>query len=482
MNQWIQVLPELILSTGATALLIISGLAQTGPMRDLLRWLASFTIVAAGATLIVLSGKFGLSDEGWTLATPFTTSVSLVLLTLIGWAALAGPVPAKAAGEWFALLLFAALGSVILARVANLPALFLGIEVLSLSLYVLVAFRYTRKLNLKAGAMYLVLAGFGSSFLIYGMALIYTVYGTLSISELANQAASTTMPLLGSIGYGMFLVGVGFKLAAVPFHMWAPDVYEAAPSVATGIIASASKGATIAALLPFAFLLNSHYMIIATICGASMIIGNWLGLRETRVKRILAYSSVAHVGYLLLAFTAMKPTGENASAVLPPLSLESTLTPAGAILFYIVVYGLAALGAFTAIGYLRDKSTMTLSDLHGLAAKQPLVSACLLIFIISMAGLPISAGFWGKLYLFSAAFQANLYKLAIIGLIGSAIGIFYYLRILVHLYMVAPETNPRGEFPEVTVFQKTLLTLAAIATIVFSVFPEWLHLLLRAHL
>jgi len=471
-SAWLNVLPEAILSVTATLLLIVSTLATTAAMRDLLRWLSTFAIAASAVALIYVSGRFGLSADGWTTATPLTTSVALVLLTLIGWAVLASPVPEESAGEWFALLLFTALGSLILSRVGNLPALFLGVEVLSISLYVLVAFRYTGKLSLRGGAMYLVLAGVGSSFLLYGMALVYAVYGTLSVAELQASADSATMPLIASFGYGMFLVGVGFKLAAVPFHMWAPDVYEAAPPAAAGIIASASKGATVAALLPFAFLLKSHFLVIALICGASMIIGNLLGLRETRVKRILAYSSIAHVGYILLGFLAIR-TGL-------PASLPANMSPEGAIIFYIVVYGLSALGAFVSLGFMRSNTVVTLNDLHGLGRTNPIPAACLLIFTISLAGLPISVGFWGKIYLFSAAFNAGLFKLAILGLIGSAIGLFYYLRIIVHLYMVSPEMNPRGAQPLTTGFQKSMLVVSAAAIVIFSIFPDWLYLLIRA--
>lgn len=279
------------------------------------------------------------------------------------------------------------------------------------------------------------------------------------------------MPLLASFGYGMFLVGIGFKLAAVPFHMWAPDVYEAAPSSAAGLIASASKGATIAALLPFAFLLKSHFIVIAVLCAGSMIIGNLLGLRETRVKRILAYSSIAHVGYLLLGFLTIQTA--------LPTALPASMTAEGAIIFYIFVYGLCVLGAFTALGAMRSQTVVSLNDLHGLGRTRPIPAACLLIFVISLAGLPLSIGFWGKLYLFSAAFKAGFIKLAILGLIGSAIGLFYYMRIIVHLYMVSPEMNPRGTSEESSGFQNAMLVASAAAVVVFSIFPDWLYYLIR---
>jgi NADH-quinone oxidoreductase subunit N len=471
MNSWMNILPEAILSVSALIILVISTLAGSVSMRDLLRWLSAFAIAGSAVALVFNAGTPGLSTGGWVNSTQFTTSIALVLLSLIGFAVLTSPVPSEGAGEWFALLLFTALGSVVLSRVGNLAAVFLGIEVLSVSIYVLVSFRYVSRLSLRGGVTYLILAGVGSAFLVFGMALIFAAYGTLGIAELESLATGKAMPLLGLFGYGMFLVGIGFKLAATPFHMWAPDVYEAAPTSAAGIIASASKGAGMAALLPFAFLLKSHFLVLALLSGGSMIIGNLLGLRETRVKRILAYSSIAHVGYLLLGFIAIRSA--------TPAALAQNMDAWSAVVFYIAVYGISVLGAFTAIGALRTQTVVSLNDLHGLGRTRPVVSACLLVFTVSLAGLPLSIGFWGKIYLFSAAFQAGLVKLAVLGLIGSAIGLFYYMRILVHLYMVSPEMNPRGPVPEHSSFQTALLIASAAAVVVFSFFPDFLYYLVR---
>lgn len=470
MSPWYPVIPEAILSFSALLILIVSTLANTATMRDLLRWLAAIAVSCSAVALIYTTTTPGLFSNGWISITPLTTSLAMVLLSLILLAILASPVPSDNAGEWFALLLFTALGSVVLSRVGNLAAVFLGIEVLSIALYVLVAFKYVSRLSLRGGAMYLVLAGVGSAFLVFGMALVYAAYGTLGISELA-KAADSPMPLLASLGYGMFLAGVGFKLATVPFHMWAPDVYEAATPTGAGIVASVSKGATVAALIPFAFLINSHLTVLAVLSAASMIIGNLLGLRETRVKRILAYSSIAHVGYLLLGFISIK-------VVIDP-SLGHDMSALAAVVFYIVAYGFSALGAFITLGALRTKTVVTLNDLHGLGRTQPVLSACLLVFVVSLAGLPLSIGFWGKIYLFSAAFQAGFVKLAILGLIGSAIGLFYYMRIIVHLFMVSPEMNPRGVVPHRTGFQTAMLVASATAVIMFAFFPDFLYLLIR---
>jgi NADH-quinone oxidoreductase subunit N len=252
--------------------------------------------------------------------------------------------------------------------------------------------------------------------------------------------------------------------------MWAADVYEAAPSAVAGVIASISKGATLAAAVPFVFLLGTHKWVIVVLAGASMLIGNLLGLRETRVKRILAYSSIAHVGYILLGYLAAQNRASFGSAA------DGTT----AILYYVAAYGLSVLGAFITLSALRPEGVVTLNDLHGTARRHPVLAACMLVFVSSLASLPIpfTAGFWGKLYLFSAAFHAHYVKLAILGLIGSAIGLFYYLRILVHMFMVSPETGERGSVPSYSGLQQGVLVLSAIAIVVIGFMPDTLLRLL----
>lgn len=469
MEPWIRLLPEGILSFGGTLVLVICALGPERAMRDFLRWLSLFTVTGAAVALLATHTRYAGADL-WTVIDPITTAFSMLLLILVGWTIVAGRTPVGGGGEWFALLLFVGLGSLSLARVANLAGLFLGIEVLSLALYVLIAFLYEGRAALRAGAMYLALAGYASAFLVFGMALVYAVYGTIQINELETLATAGQMKPLALIGFGMLLVGIGFKLAAVPFHMWAADVYEAAPGAISGVIASVSKGATLAAILPFLFLLHTHQWVIVVLAGASMLIGNLLGLRETRVKRILAYSSIAHIGYILLGYLAGNGDTQFGEAT----------DGRTAILYYIAAYGISVLGAFVTLSALRSEGPVTLNDLHGIGRRHPVLAVCMLVFVASLAGLPIpiTAGFWGKLYLFSAAFQAHYVKLAIFGLIGSAIGIFYYLRILVHLFMVAPETAERGT-PEYSGMQQGALVLSAIAIVAVGVFPDTLLRLLQ---
>lgn len=460
---WSRVLPEAILSVGGTLVLVIGAVLQNTAMRDLLRWISLVVIIGAGLALL---SRTGAGSDAWTVVQPLTSAFALAILTLVGWAILVGRSPVNSSGEWFALLIFVGLAGVVLSRAGNLAAIFLGIETLSLALYVLVSFFYEKGPSLKAGIIYLITAGYASGFLVFGMALIYFGLGSLQIDHIrAGMEADGAFNLIPMVGIAMMLVGVGFKLSLVPFHMWAGDVYEGAPSTAAGVLASASKGATLAALVPLAFLFQPYEMLISLLAGATIIIGNLLGLRETRVKRILAYSGIAHVGYLLLGYLALTGDGRGFGA---------TLDGQSPLVFYLLAYGLSVLGAFAVIGVIRPEGVVTLNDLHGTARRNPLMAACFLVFIVSLAGLPISVGFWAKLYLFSAAFKAGYVTLTVLALAGSAIGLFYYIRMAVHAFLVAVEANPRGDVEPDSIFERFALLGTAAAVLVLGIVPQLL--------
>lgn len=430
MNQYLCYIPDFLLGIGGTTALLIGAWQDTKAGRDFVRWLSLVTFVLAGVSALYVAT---LPASGqWVVWNSLTLAFSLLFLVIGAWVVLVEPAPASHAGEWYALLQYAVLGMIVLARSANLAALFLGIETLSLALYVLIAFRYSSRVGLRGGAMYLVLASFASAFLAFGLALLYTASGTLDTSELAKQFSDGLCfsPIV-KIGLALFLVGIGFKLAVVPFHMWAPDVYDAAPSTISGVIASASKGAVIAALFPFAFLLKTHGELLYGVTLLSVIGGNLLGLLEQRPKRILAYSSIAHVGYILTGYLALRSVSE----ALP--TATSSLTQV--IWFYVVGYSLAALGAFAVFSQLENGRPLYLRDLRGLLKRQPLSAWLLLVFVISLAGIPPTIGFLAKLFLFLEAVRAGYLWLVLWALVGSAIGVFYYGRIVAQLFMSASE-------------------------------------------
>lgn len=478
MNQFQHLAPDLILSLAGTAVLLTGAIRSNyAQLADFLRWLTLIALVSAGLALFSLLGiSQPVAAHGWVLNGSLNIVFSVTFLAIVAWTVLACATPEKAAGEWYGLLLFVALGMVSLARSGNLAMLFLGIEVLSLALYVLISFRYKHMLSIRAGTMYLVLAGFASGFLVFGLALIYAVYGTLDLSGIQQLAANSRPPIMAWIGIALFLVGIGFKLSLVPFHMWAPEVYEAAPGAISGLIASASKGAVLSAFIPFLFILRTHSQVIWGLAAASMIGGNLLALRENRLKRILAYSSIGHVGYMMIGFLAGWGVPGNA----PPW-LGSMLdwddqgginSGVRAMAFYVIAYAIAILGAFTIVSCMEHEETATLRDLRGIARKRPVHASCLMAFIVSLAGLPPTVGFFGKLYLFAAGVSAGYIWLAVVGLAGSSIGVYYYLRFLVNLFMLPPDSSDTKL--RVTDLQTAVIVCTAVASVVLGLFPDLL--------
>ncbi len=467
MEHYARLIPDFILSIGATVILLLGPLRDSKPLRDFLRWFALILLGASAVTLVVVNRGVDSRDLlfafDWLTSAPLGVLFSLVFIGCIAWTVLAGSVPEDNAGEWYSTLLFVAAGMVVLARSANLMAVFLGLELFSIALYILIAFFYQRRAALRAGAMYLVLAGFASSFLLFGMALVYAHYGTVDIGEIRTAAVGKPMPYVAAIGFGLFLVGVAFKLAVVPFHMWTPEVYEASPGVVTGLIASASKGAMLAAFIPFLFLRATHWQILWVFAALSMIGGNLLGLREFRVKRILAYSSIAHIGYVLTGYLA-------GDAVSVGARFLPGITGVSAVFFYVVAYALAILGAFGVLSLLDRENDVTLRDLRGIGRRSPLLAFCMLVFVWSLASLPPTAGFFGKIYLFAAAVNQGYLWLPLLGLVGSAIGIYYYLRIIVHLFMMPSDASDIKV--KSTLLQEWVLLATAVATIVAGTFPE----------
>jgi NADH-quinone oxidoreductase subunit N len=327
--------------------------------------------------------------------------------------------------EYYILLILASLGTCIMVISKHFVSLFLGLEILSVSLYALIAYLRTRERSDEAGIKYLILAAFSSAFLLFGMALVYATTGSMEFTAIANWLNNNfnEMPLMMMAGFGLMIVGVGFKLGVVPFHMWTPDVYEGAPAPVTAFIATASKGGMVALLVRFFNTLNGYQYesmvwIFASVAIASMFIGNFLALRQNNVKRILAYSSIAHLGYLLVAFLAGGKMGMEA------------------ISFYLVAYFITSLGAFGILATLSDKErdAELLEDYRGLLWSRPITATAFSAMLLSLAGIPLTAGFIGKFYVIAAGVQSNLWLLALILVINSVIGLYYYIKIMAVMF------------------------------------------------
>jgi NADH-quinone oxidoreductase subunit N len=336
------------------------------------------------------------------------------------------------AGEFYALVLFSALGMMLMASAGDLIMVFLGLETMSIALYVLTGFFRSRIEAGEASMKYFLIGAFASGFFLYGIALIFGATGSTNLDRIANAVAAGAGgdPML-VIGFGLLLVGFGFKISSVPFHMWAPDAYEGAPTSIAALIATGSKAAAFAALLRVLLSavrgapLDWPYLIWG-LAALTMTVGNVAALAQQNLKRMLAYSSIAHVGYMLVGVVAGGSLGT------------------GSVLFYLLVYTFTTAGAFGVILLLeRDgREAVQLGDYGGLATRHPLAALALAIFLLSLVGIPPTAGFVGKFYLFGAAVKSGYVWLAVIGVLNSAVAAYYYLRLIVFMYMREPEGAP----------------------------------------
>ena len=368
--------------------------------------------------------------------------------------------------ELYVLLLVATLGSMVLVASSHFVSFFLGLEILSVALYALSAYLHTRRRPIEAGVKYLILAGSSSAFLLFGMALIYAQLGTMDLSRLEGLLVGAQNSPLVLAGLTFIVTGIGFKLGVVPFHLWTPDVYEGAPAPVTAFIATISKGAIFALLLRYFYTIGAQhfravFVLFAIIAIASMLIGNLLALMQNNVKRILAYSSIAHMGYLLVAFEA---SGGMASE---------------AVAFYLVAYFITTVGAFGVVTILsaEERDADTLEDYAGLFWRRPVLASIFTLMVLSLAGIPVTAGFLAKFYVVTAGASAGIWALILILVISSVIGLFYYLRIVATLYARRPEAAPHAE-PHSIAGRYVLLALT-ILLIWFGVYPAPLLKVIR---
>ncbi len=362
--------------------------------------------------------------------------------------------------EYFIILFVALLGSSVLVVADHFVSFFLGLETLSISLYVLIGYLRSHDYCIEAGVKFLVIASLATAFLLFGMGLIYAETGTMGFKQITKGIGDTgTFPLLVLTGFGLILTGVGFKLALVPFHMWTPDVYQGAPVPVTTFIATVSKGAVLALVLRFfinsgGFTNNTLVIIISTISILSMFTGNLLALQQTNIKRLLAYSSIAHMGYLLI-----------------PL-VTGTKDGIGAAVFYIIAYIITTLGAFGVISILsvNDRDSDNIDDMKGLFWSNPLIAVILTLALLSLAGIPLTAGFISKFYLVLAGVKSGLWLLAFSLIINSAISLYFYLRIIRAMF---DSSEPAREF-RLPVTAGIALLLIAAGIIFIGIFPSFL--------
>jgi NADH-quinone oxidoreductase subunit N len=365
--------------------------------------------------------------------------------------------------EFYVLILVATFGAMVLAASTHFVSFFLGLEILSVALYALISYLHGRALPVEAGIKYLVLAAASAAFLLFGMALIYADLGTMDFARMAQLLDSRVAvnPALLLPGVILIFTGIGFKLALVPFHMWTPDVYEGAPAPVTAFVATVSKGGMFALLLRYFHRSGAHsfapvFLVLSIIAVASMFAGNLLALLQNNVKRILAYSSIAHMGYLLVAFQIGGPLGGGAAA------------------FDLGAYFVMTLGAFGVVTLLseRRRDAALLDDYRGLFWRRPALALVFTAMLLSLAGIPLTAGFLGKFYIVAAGASAGAWALILILVTTSTIGLFYYLRIVVVLYQ-QPAASDRDHEPIPLRAPAAALVLAVLTVILvwLGVYP-----------
>ena len=361
-------------------------------------------------------------------------------------------------GEFYILLIFATSGMMLMAGALDLITVFLGIELMSVSLYVLAGFMRKKERSNESALKYFLLGAFATGFLLYGIALIYGISGTTNLLRIHDAFPELMGNSLFVIGCGLILIALAFKVSAVPFHMWAPDVYEGAPTPVTGFMSTAAKAAAFSTFVLlfvriFSISGTSLSQILAFVSAATMIVGNVTAIAQTSIKRMLAYSSIAHAGYMLSGVAAANTEGETG------------------VLFYLLAYTFMNVGAFGIVSWIEgiDDKKLTLDDYAGLGARRPVVAVLMAIFMFSLAGIPPFAGFFGKYYVFLAAVKAEMTWLAIIGVLTSLVSAYYYLRIVVLMYFRDGEADVDSQVPLPALIA---VVIAAVLVLALGLYPS----------
>ncbi|MGO9895600.1 MAG: NADH-quinone oxidoreductase subunit N [Bryobacteraceae bacterium] len=459
-------LPEILLIVAGTLIMVLDPLVKrrSSPLFGHLTLLA---LIAGIAAAVAGASSPGPAFGGMLMVDGFATFFRVlvmgvgILIVLPSYRFLARQ--DGETGAFHALLLFSIAGQCLMAAASDLIIIFIGLEISSISSYVLAGFFRDDKRSNEAALKYFLLGSFATAFFLYGVALIYGATGTINLDAVRRSIASPNAadPVMILLAAALMFVGLGFKVSAAPFQMWAPDVYQGAPTPVAAFLSAGPKAAGFAIFLRI-FLtafgpIGAHWEPL--VWGASLLsmtVGNFAALTQTNFKRMLAYSSIAHAGYVLVALAARSQVG------------------AAAAMFYLVAYAFMNIGAFAVVSHLsgRGEKYTDIEDFKGLAQKQPLTAAMLTIFLLSLIGVPLTGGFFGKFYIFKAALESHLVWLTVLGLLNSAVAAYYYLRILVMMYMYEP--GPAADALEpLSPTLGAALILPALGTLFLGIFPGW---------
>lgn len=468
-GDYVRILPEIVLSLVGMIIMLLDPVMDERSSQRKLGVIALFgTLAALAATLYQSQQQFWgpafwemIRVDAFSVFFHFVVAAVTILVILASYEYM--EVQQIRAGEYYGLILFGAVGMMLMSSAVELVLIFIALEISSISTYILAGFRRRSAISSESSVKYFLLGSFATAFFLYGVALMFGATGSTridKIGEALSQYANGGGPLLAYIGVALMFVGLGFKVAAAPFHIWTPDVYEGAPSPVVGFMSTAPKAAVFAVLVRVLFQGQApgRVWLIWVAAALSMTIGNIAALVQSNVKRLLAYSSIAHAGYLLIAF-AVWPQSDPKSGI-------------SAIMFYTATYAAMNVGAFAVVGHLAGAGEryVTLEDYSGLAKRSPGLAAIFTIFLLSLIGIPAFGGFFAKFYVFAEAARENLIGLLVIGVINSAIASYYYLRIIVVMYM----REPREEAPVAAVPPGLGIALALSLgiTIFLGVFPR----------
>ncbi|HEY1336482.1 MAG TPA: NADH-quinone oxidoreductase subunit N [Bryobacteraceae bacterium] len=463
----LRILPEIILTAMATLLMVLDPVIHRRSS-NAFGHLSLLTLAAAAAASVYAYLQAGPAFGGMLIVDGFGTFFRLLVivvgvLTILPSYRFLQRQDAET-GEYHALLLFSIAGQSLMAVSNDLIMIFIGLEISSIASYVLAGYLRDDKRANEASLKYFLLGSFATAFFLYGIALIYGATGTINLAEVRAEISGQNAPDAVFVGLAaaLMFVGLGFKVSAAPFQIWAPDVYQGAPTTVTGFLSAGPKAAAFAVMLRIFMTalepIGPGWEPIVWISALlSMTVGNFAALQQSNVKRMLAYSSIAHAGYVLVAVTARSDNG------------------AAAAMFYLAAYAFMNIGAFVVVSHLSGQGEryQTLDDFAGLGQKQPMTAALLTIFLLSLIGVPLTGGFFGKFYIFKAALESHLLWLTVLGLLNSAVAAYYYLRILVMMYMHDPSEAVTAVEP-LTPGLRAALILPALGTLFLGIFPTWI--------
>jgi NADH-quinone oxidoreductase subunit N len=463
----VRFLPEIILTVMGTALMVLDPLIHKRSSNAFGHLAIAALIAGIGGAIYAFTDP-GEAFGGMLVVDGFATFFSILVMS-VGILAILSSYNFLArqeaeTSEYHALLLFSIAGQCLMAAANDLIIVFIGLEISSIATYVLAGYLRDDKRSNEAALKYFLLGSFATAFFLYGVAIVYGATGSVNLTVVRDAIAAQDQPLVVFLGLSaaLMFVGLGFKVSVAPFQIWAPDVYQGAPSPVSAFLSTGPKAAAFAVFLrifltAFGPIGAGWEPLVWLAALLSMTIGNFAALMQTNIKRLLGYSSIAHAGYALVGLTARSEIGT------------------AAVMFYLAGYAFMNIGAFAVVSHLSGKGEkyQNVEDLAGLGKKQPLTAGLFTIYLLSLIGVPLTAGFFGKFYIFKAALESHLVWLSVLGLLNSAVGAYYYLRILVAMYMREPGEGASNVKP-LSVSTRLALLLPAAGTLILGIFPNWL--------